>query len=54
MTKTEMWHRVDLKLSTMQDGEIIIIVRNGQIKHVNALEEIKEPSHSSEKPITKF
>lgn len=48
MTKSEMWTRVDSKLSTMKDGEIRIIVRNGEIKHVNTLEEIKEPTRHSE------
>lgn len=54
MTEVEMQAKISWKLKTMKDGEIRIIVRNGEIKHVNALEEIKEPRHSSENRITKF
>ena len=54
MTEVEMQLRISEKLKTMQDGEIRIIVRNGEIKHVNAMEEIKEPRYSSENRLTKF
>lgn len=54
MTETEMQLRISMKLRTMKDGEIRIIIRNGEIKHVNALEEIKDPPRSSENPVTKF
>ena len=54
MTEVEMQAKISWKLKTMKDGEIRIIVRNVEIKHVNALEEIKEPRHGSENRLTKF
>ena len=44
MTEAEMQEKISTKLKTMKDGEIRIIIRKGEIKHVNALEEIKEIS----------
>lgn len=39
MTETEMYHRIGKKLQRMKNGEIRLIVRNGEVKYVNVLEE---------------
>ena len=49
MTEIEMQNRISGKLKTMRDGEIRIIIRNGEIKHINVLEEIKDRPYSAEK-----